>query len=206
MTSNVTIGLCCSKAKCTMPTRNVTFAHRCGSCDELMHAVCGKTDEDDVSTCFTCLDSVVPMKKRKLTSRGKNKEATTEKGRRSSAVAERVRGAKAKADADAAIKATPPHTPDGLELGGGSIAVYPSSACVLEKHCLAPTGAVVVQCPGCSSDIHPECGRFLTRFEGSKINGNMKIQKKHRLSWTFQKLNLIKNIFLENSSSLRMSI
>jgi len=83
MTSNVTIGFCCSKAKCTMPTRNVTFAHRCGSCDELMHAVCGKTDEDDVPICFTCLDSVGPVKKRKLTSRGKNKEATTEKGRRS---------------------------------------------------------------------------------------------------------------------------
>jgi len=134
------------------------------------------------------------MKKRKLTSRGKNKEATTEKGRRRSAVAERTRGAKAKADADAAIKATPPHTPapgvkmfqnnnvvncdtNGLEPGGGSIAVYPSGPCVLEKHCLAPTGAVVVQCPGCSSDIHPECGRFLTRFEGSKINGNMKWYK-----------------------------
>jgi hypothetical protein len=46
------------KDKCNnvMLRRTVNFAHRCGSCNGRMHAVCSKTDADHVMTCYTCLD------------------------------------------------------------------------------------------------------------------------------------------------------
>jgi hypothetical protein len=55
--TEVNYGTCCSGNLCKMSIKTVTFLHCCAKCDLPMHVICGVTDSNDLTTCFSCLDN-----------------------------------------------------------------------------------------------------------------------------------------------------
>jgi len=49
-------GLCCAGNLCkVLQSPWVTFDHRCVSCNQYLHAICGEIDADDKSSCPACV-------------------------------------------------------------------------------------------------------------------------------------------------------